>query len=920
MKDLFLSNHCQLKFIDQLKEELKKCKRFYFSVSFIKIAGFKLIEKEFVDALERGTEGKLITTTYQNFTDIPSLKEFLEFSNKYPNFQVHLDYECFGESGFHSKGYLFETDNGISVFIGSTNITRFALLKNVEWNIMLSDQKKVETYNQAKEEFDKLWDETLPLSSELIDKYRRNQEYALVKWDMDYDFDESGNIKPNSMQKRALKELMRNRDLGVDKSLVIAATGSGKTYLAAFDAKNFDAKRLLFVVHRDVILNDAIKTFSNVFKARRSYGLYNGKTQDLNADFIFASSAMLSKHLEEFDPQEFDYIVYDEAHHIVAECGSKIINYFEPSFLLGLTATPERLDNQDIFSLFGNNVSFEMRLRDALNNNLVVPFHYYAIRDEFADYSSENKSIVASEIAKEENVSFIAKEIDKHKIKGQKLKAIAFCTSLQHAQSMKEKLEEAGYNTVFLSGSNDTGARIKAFQNLQDETNPLEIICCVDILNEGVDIPLINMVLFLRPTESPTIFLQQLGRGLRKAPNKNYCVVLDFIGNNYRRSTQIAFALGTLTKSPFVDPYTLKTMVKTNYESLGIPGLEIFFDELSKQEIISYLDNTNFYKKELLEQDYLNFKKYLKSHTYPTHLDYLNGEIAPDLIKFIKSKTNGKKNRSYYQFLQSIGEDTIPLFNDEEIEFLNEVSDFLPLVRKDEYLIIKQLLEKDLDFDSLIDDTSKINKETLTHAYKLLEKRKIILDGKLNLASINDEFKSFLLDTLNYGISRYDIDFGNYSGKFKLMANYYKEQIMMILLENGLSYMKGTKFNEETKETYIFVNLKKDISAQEKLNYKDKFIDQGCFQWESENNVTLDNSIGKKIQNTKIVHLFVRKMEDDHGVNLPYTYFGTGHFENMRISKNEDKPTLLLDVILDKDVEEAYYDDFDIKERDIKEA
>ncbi len=920
MKDLFLSNHGEERFLEQLREEIKKCKKFYFSVSFIKYAGLKLIEKELVDALDRGVEGYLITTTYQNFTDIPSLKEFLEWANKYPNFHVHLDYECFGESGYHSKGYLFEREDGVSVFIGSTNITRFALLKNVEWNIMLSDSKNIETFNSAKQEFDQLWDETLELNNDLIEKYRLSLEYAIVKWDMDYSMNDEGSIRPNAMQKRALKELARNRDLGVDKSLIVAATGSGKTYLAAFDAKNFDAKKLLFIVHRDTILNDAMKTFANVFGARKSYGLYNGDKQELNADFIFASSSMLSKHLEEFDPEQFDYIVYDEVHHMIAKCGKKIFEYFKPGFLLGLTATPERLDNQDVFALFENNVSFEMRLRDALANDLIVPFHYYAIRDEFADYSSENKSIVASQISKTENVEFITSQIEKYRIHGEKLKAIAFCTSLQHAQTMKEKLAEMGYNTTFLSGSNDTGERIKAFKDLQDETNPLEIICCVDILNEGIDIPLINTVLFLRPTESPTIFLQQLGRGLRKAPNKKYCVVLDFIGNNYRRSTQIAFALGTLTKSPYIDPVTIKTMVKNNFSTLGIPGLEIFFDELSKKEIIDYLDNTNFYKPELLEQDYKNFKKYLKTDTYPTHLDYLNSEIAPDLIKFIKSKHSGKKNRSYYQFLKNVGEDSIPLFDEKQIDLLNNLSDFLPLVRKDEYLIVKQLIEKPLDVLSLIEPDGKISKETLTHALALLRKRKIVVGDKLNVDSITDEFKTFLLDTLNYGISRYDEEFGNYEGKFKLMNNYYKEQIMMILLENGLNFMKGTKFDEETGETYIFVNLKKDATAQEKLNYKDKFIDQDTFQWESENNVTRTNSIGKKILNTKTVYLFVRKMEDDHGINLPYTYFGTGHFDNVRDSMNGVKPTLLLDVILDNAVDESYYEDFDIRPRIIEEA
>lgn len=224
MHDIFLTNQRDYNFLEFLKNEIKACDKFYFSVSFIKSAGLKLIERELVDALERGVEGRLITSTYQNFTDIPSLKTFLEWSRKYPNFKVHLDYKCFAESGFHSKGYLFEKVSGNTIFIGSSNITRFALLKNIEWNVMLSDSKEIETFNKAKKEFDYLWDQTQTLNDDLIEKYKIYQEYSLIKWDMDYYLDEDDPIKPNTMQKRALLELSRNRDLGVKKSLVIAAT------------------------------------------------------------------------------------------------------------------------------------------------------------------------------------------------------------------------------------------------------------------------------------------------------------------------------------------------------------------------------------------------------------------------------------------------------------------------------------------------------------------------------------------------------------------------------------------------------------------------------------------------------------------------------------------------------------------------
>ncbi len=911
----FLSNQSERKFIDRLKEEIRDCKRFYFSVSFIKIAGLKLIEEELLIALERGVEGYLITSTYQNFTDIPSLREFLRWSKEYPNFHVHLDYECFS-SGFHSKGYIFDRRNGSSFFVGSSNLTRFALLYNVEWNVLISNEKTGDSIRQAKKEFDSLWEKTLPLDSSLIDRYEKSLDYAIVKWDMDYYLEDEKFIKPNLMQKRALRELKRNRDMGICKSLIIAATGSGKTYLSAFDARNFDARHLLYIVHRESILEDAMKTFATIFKSRRSYGLYTGNRQETNADFLFASSSMLSRHLLEFSENQFDYIIFDEVHHIVTECGKKIFEYFKPEFLLGLTATPERMDNQDVFSIFDDNVSFEMRLKDALVNHLVVPFHYYGIRDEHIDYSSTNESIIAKQLASDENIDFITKQIEKYRKPKEKLKAIAFCTSINYVSSMKEAFEKAGYNAVSLTGTNDTGQRIRAFHDLQDEECPLEIICCVDILNEGVDIPRINMLLFLRPTESSTIFLQQLGRGLRKAENKDSCIVLDFIGNNYRRSIQIAFALGTLSKSPYIEKYTLKSMIRTDFASLGIENLSILFDDLSKKEIIAYLDDANFYRSDFLERDYLNFKKYIRSETYPSHMDYLNNDIAPDLIKFMKVSMNGKKNFSYYEFLRKINkkEEFLPHFSDEEIRFINDVSDLLPLVRVDEYLILKEILTKSsFSMKEVLGFNERVTAKTLSHALSLLMKRNLITDeNHLSIPCEKEEFREYLLDLLNYGIGRYEIEFSSYEGDFKLMANYYKEQIMMILLEENTNYMKGTKFNLEKKEVYLFVNLNKDKQATENLNYKDKFISDDIFQWESENNTTKDNSTGRKLQMIRKVHLFIRKMESEHGVMLPYTYFGTGHFKNMKESSNESKPTLLFDVKLDEKVSEEYFEDYDI--------
>lgn len=913
MKDILITNNTSTKFLDKIKESLAKCSNCYFSVSFIKKAGLVLFEKELENALIRGAKVKIITSTYQNFTDIASLELFSKFQKLYSNFECHLDLNCFGDNGFHSKGYFFEYDNEVEFIVGSTNITRYAILKNIEWNVSLFRKNEDKLVSNIMKEYNILWDATYELNEELIDKYKIMLSYAIEKWDMDYFNPSITPVKPNSMQRGALKELRRYRDLGVDKALVVAATGSSKTYLAAFDARNFSPNRLLYIVHRDTILNDALKTFKKVFGYEHTYGFYTGRKQDLDADFIFASSTMIARHLDEFNNDTFDYIIYDEVHHIMAENGQKIFTYFEPTFLLGLTATPERMDDKNVLELFENNMPFELRLRDAIINDLVVPFHYYAIRDEFADYSSNDKAVIAREISKNINVEFIKSQIELRRQTNKKLKCLAFCSSIEHCKMMAQGFNEIGYKAIALTGSNNFGERIVAFKELQDDSKQLEIICTVDILNEGVDIPSVNMVLFLRPTESQTIFLQQLGRGLRKYPDKEYVTVLDFIGNNYERSIQIALALGTLGKTTYTEKAYLSEMIRTNFNSLNIPGVEIFFDELAKVDIINYINKQNFNKNDYLKKDYQNFKKYMQVESYPLHVDYINSDIAPDLIRFMKSKINGKKNKSYYSFLKKINEDNIPIFTNEENELIDKVSELLPIVRCDEILILKSLLELgSIDNSKIIGYNSKITINTINHAIAMLKKEKILTnDNKINIDNLPENMKFYLEDLFEYALIKYEIEFGDFDGIFKVMGNYYKEQIMRVLLENGLMFMKGTKF-DNNRTTYVFVELKKDSSKEERLNYKDKFLSSKVFQWESENNTTLENSIGKKLLNTKVVHLFVRKMDEQDGITLPFTYFGTGTFTNVRVTKNNQFDTLTFDIILDNEVSEEYYIDFEI--------
>ena len=914
MEHQFLTNYTDTTFLDKIKDNLRHCKSFDFSVSFIKKAGLVLLFKDIEAAVERGCKGRIITSTYQNFTDIESLKSFYALMGKCPNFQCHLDYESFHDTGYstlgyHSKGYLFEFDDHRELVIGSSNITRYALLKNIEWDVSVKDYFVNGVYDDALKEFEEKWAATELLNAELIVKYAQRLSYAIERWDMDYDLSAS-KIKPNYMQKKALKELNRYRAIGVNRALTIASAGSGKTYLAAFDALNFNPKRLLYIVHEGSILRKSLETFQEVFGKNVSYGIYSGTSKESDADFVFATNITMCKTLELFSKNEFDYIIIDECHHATAETYKKIIGYFEPEFLLGLTATPERMDNQDVFELFDHNVPYELRLRDAIANDLVVPFKYFGIRDKLVDYGltgNEERRMIA-QMAKEDHCDFIAEQIEKHRPQG-KLKALAFCRNVTHARMMCEALGER-YHTAYLTGRNDIGERVRAYNDLQNDARNLEILFTVDILNEGVDIPGVNMVLFLRPTESTTIFIQQLGRGLRKYTNKEYVTVLDFIGNSYKRSVQIAFALGSLSENFVMEKRLLASLVRDDFTALGLAdyGVEIHIDDLSKEEILEYIDKENFNALKYLKQDYFNFKKYIGSEFYPRHVDYINNDCAPDLIRFMSIKTRGKKNCSYYNFLRGIGEENLPVFTEKQIDFINYLSGFLPLVRVHEYQIVKLLLDGSKTYQEIVmyltETVQGFVPAELEHALTYLqfvEKDKDIL--RLSVP-MDDQLLEYVQDLIEYGLIRYVIDNGNETG-FKLWLNYRMDQVQLKLLKNPGNIMVGTYYYDDY--VVIFASLKKDLKEADKLNYKDKFLQPDLFQWESMTN--LPQSHLEKLMKSTFAHVFIRKMTTENGLVLPFTYVGKGKMSNPR-KTDGDNGTYLFDIHMENELPEYLQYDF----------
>lgn len=921
MKSRFLTNYTDTTFLATIQTNLRMCNEFCFSVSFIKKAGLILLVNDIKSAIERGVKGKIITSTYQNFTDIESLNFFLKLSLAFENFECHLDDECFYNeknysiNGFHTKGYLFDFGDRCEVVVGSSNITRYALLKNIEWDLVVDCQKHDDTYQNICGEFDNLWKKTFELTQERIDLYAQKLNFAIERWDMDYDLVEQ-KIKPNYMQRKALKELNRNRAIGINRALVVSATGSGKTYLATFDAMNFAPNRLLYVVHEGSILRKSLETFQEVFGGLKTCGMFTGESKELEADFIFTTNVSMCRSLELFDKKEFDYIIIDECHHAVASTYRQIIDYFEPEFLLGLTATENRMDNQDVVELFGNNIPYELRLRDAIINDLIVPFHYYGIRDELVNYGltdSEERRLIA-QISNEDNCNFICQQIEHYRPQGQKLKALAFCRNIQHARMMAENIGDY-YHTAFLSGRNKTGERIRAYNDLQSDSKDLEILFAVDILNEGVDIPGVNMVLFLRPTESSTIFIQQLGRGLRKYPNKSYVTILDFIGNSYKRSVHIALALGSLSKGYILEKKLLKSMVRKNFRALGLEkyGVKINIDDLSKEEILHHIDNENFNQIRYLKKDYQNFKAYLKTPTFPKHMDYVNSDYAPNLLKFMKIRIGGRKTNSYYGFLKGI-EEEVPSFTEKQITAINYLSNLLPLVRRHEFLIIKHLLdgitsEKQIKL-RLSAEITDFNDEQFDHAVRFMVEGGVItrLSDIINFrCDVEPEFKDYILDLLNYGLYQYGVIYkDNEEDDFVLYHDYRQDQVLLKILENPRHNQYGTYY--KNGNMYIFAALKKDDSVQEHLNYKDKFLDNKTFQWESIAHISArDEKLQKE---SKQAFVFVRKVESENGITLPYTFVGTGQLRNPRKDATTNG-SILYDIHMDLPLQDDLMEDFE---------
>ncbi|MDE5977698.1 MAG: DUF3427 domain-containing protein [Turicibacter sp.] len=720
----------------------------------------------------------------------------------------------------------------------------------------------------------------------------------------------------------------------------VALTGTGKTFLSAFDVWQVKPKRMLFVVHREEILRSAKATFEKVMKDEDiSMGFYTGHMKESEVNYLFATVQTMSRYCEQYSRDYFDYIIIDEAHHIAGASYQKLLDYFTPDFLLGMTATPERCDDFNIFDCFDGHVALEVRLREALEENLVIPFHYFGIHDIEGIDLSQVKLDQIQEITKRlnvnERVEFILEQMELFGYDGQTRKGIGFCVSVEHAEYMAKRFNEAGVVSACLSGKNTPDERQEIIRRLEDDDDLLEMIFTVDIFNEGVDIPAINLVLMLRPTQSPIIFIQQLGRGLRKQENKEFLTVLDFIGNHHQ-SFLTAIALNG---KRFYDKDSLKVAVATGFPD--IPGDSfILLDSISKEQILKQLETENFNSMTYLKETYFNFKQMNRGKVPYLLSDYLKYEGAPDPVSFIK------KEKSYLHFVAKVEKDSLLsalLGVDEFVKVMREWSSQLPLRRPYEFILLNYLMQHPdvmtLQLETAVQEVLKyvdaVSEASVLHALRglgqtyydtteITQHLKLVecLGDTLVILPVFERlrqlahFRPYLEDILRYGLVRYQEEFGSadYGVPFlKLYESYTMKEVAKVTnYDKKHSAFRGSGLLAYQNDFFLFVDLHKEEDIKESINYQDHFISPDTFQWQSPNATTQESERGQNLvhhQEKGIrLHLFVRKFKKIDKEVQPYIYIGKGN----TILATGNKP-ITMHLALEHRVPDTLYREFNYK-------
>lgn len=873
-----------------LKElhDLKKGDEFWFSVAFVTTSGVASLIDALIDLEKRNIKGKILVSQYLNFTQPEALRKLLRLKN--------IELRIVTKGDFHSKGYLFKKGDHYNLIIGSSNLTGTALSSNKEWNLKVSATPASHIIYEAIKLFTTEFENATSVTLSFIGDYEKvYRKQIALNFEIREELINSAPILPNEMQKEALFNLQRLRDDGKNKALLISATGTGKTFLSAFDVKDFSPKKFLFIVHRENIAKAALKTFKCIFGDTKSLGLFTGSAKTLAADFIFSTVQTISKqeNLELFDKKFFDYIVVDETHRAGADSYQRILDYFVPKFLLGMTATPERGDNFDIFKSFDYNIAYEIRLHKALEEDMLSPFHYYGVTDITVNGKLLEEKADFRLLTSEERVNRIIEKAELYGCDNGKVRGLIFCSSVEECIKLSEEFNRRNYKTVALTGDNSDENRTEAIRRLESdsETEKLDYIFTRDIFNEGIDIPCVNQIIMLRPTQSAIVFVQQLGRGLRKFENKEYLTVIDFIGN-YTNSFLVPIALYGDTS---YNKDTLRKLMSSG--SALIPGSStINFDEISKSRIFEAIDSANMQMKKDLVADYRVLKD--KLGRIPMMEDFIeHGSRDPYLY--------ANYSKSYFNFVAEQEDELKDNLNSKELKLLELFSSEINNAKRiEENIILKKLIEnKEASIaeikaliieqyhysptaetiNSAIDNLNfkfvTENKDKKLRPVNEIYNFKVIklVDDKLKFESDfqphiqNSIFLKFLKDNLFYSIEMFNKAYHveKFNKGFILYKKYSRKDVFRILnwKTNPLAQnVGGYIISPDKTNCPIFVNYKKDDHISDTTKYEDHFINRFEFGWMSKSKRTLNSPDVLAIQNhntTLRLPLFIKKSNDE---------------------------------------------------------